>query len=296
MKFQRKGKKMKKIKLIIATLTIIITTGCFKVDTMDDIVIYTSVYPIEYVTSIMYQGHAEINSIYPDGFNTNSYTLTDKLISDYSEGDLLIYNGLSDEKIYAAAMINENKDLKIIDASMGMEYNHDIEELWLDPSNLLMIAQNVKNGLKEYITNSFLEEEIEENYEGLKLNVSEIDASLREVAENADHKNIVVGSDDLLFLSKYGLNVLSLEDNDNLTDKVIADVEKLIDSGEIEYVFIKKFDEETEIIQNIVKDKSISIKIINPVSSITEEERENKEDYVSLMEKNIESLKDELYK
>ena len=37
----------------------------------------------------------------------------------------------------------------IMDANFGMEIQYGIEELWLNPSNLLMISQNIKNSLDE---------------------------------------------------------------------------------------------------------------------------------------------------
>jgi len=283
-------------KILILLLIILPLTGCLKVDTMEGIEIYTSVYPIEYVTRALYGDYAEISSIYPDGVNVETYELTEKLITDFSKGDLLIYNGLSDEKLYAADMINQNGKLKIIDASQGMEVDNSLEELWIDPSNLLMIAQNVKNGLEQYITSSYLEQEIENNYEDLKLYISEVDATLKEVVQNADQENIVVGSSSLLFLEKYGLNVIYLGDEDLITDKILADTNKLIADGEIEYIYLEKFDEGNDIITSFVAEHGISLKIINPISNITEEERQNKEDYISLMEENIEALKEELYK
>jgi len=283
-------------KLFLLLLLVLPLSGCLKVDTMDGIVIYTSVYPIEYVTKALYGDYAEVSSIYPDGVNVETYELTEKLISDFSNGDLLIYNGLSDEKLYAAEMINQNGKLKIIDASQGMEIDNSLEELWIDPSNLLMIAQNVKNGLEQYITSSYLEQEIENNYEDLKLYISEIDATLKEVVQNADQENIVVGSASLLFLEKYGLNVIYLGDEEAITDKILSDTSKLIDDGEIEYIYLEKFDEGNDTITDFVSKYGISLKIINPISNITEDERQNKENYISIMEENIEALKEELYK
>ena len=64
-----------------------------------------------------------------------------------------MYNSIiTKEKDYAVNMINKNKSVKIIDASLGMPYTNGIEETWLAPGNYLMMASNIKNGLKEYIT------------------------------------------------------------------------------------------------------------------------------------------------
>ena len=59
-------------------------------------------------------------------------------------------------------MFDYNKNIKIIDTSMSMEYSNEVEELWLDPSNFLMLAQNIKNGLQEYINDPYLRKQIEE--------------------------------------------------------------------------------------------------------------------------------------
>ena len=54
----------------------------------------------------------------------------------------------------------------------------------MNPSNVLTIAQNVKSGLKEYITSTYLKKEIDENYEKLKLDLSRLDADIKEDIEN----------------------------------------------------------------------------------------------------------------
>ena len=51
----------------------------------------------------------------------------------------------------------------IVDAAMGMEFTYGEEELWINPSNFLMLSQNIKNGMKEYITTTYLKNMIEKN-------------------------------------------------------------------------------------------------------------------------------------
>ncbi len=286
-------------KFVLLLILILFSTnsiGCIKTDRMDGIDIYTSVYPIEYIVNMLYGNHATITSIYPDGINVNEYRLTEKQISDYSKSDLFIFNGLSHEKEYAVSMINQNRRIKIIDAAIGMEYTSSVEELWLNPSNLLMLSQNIKNGFNEYISNHYLEREINDNYEQLKLVISELDAEIKLTIENAPHKKIVVSNDLFKYLEKYGLTVISLEENNNLTDKTIVDVKNLIANNQIKYIYVKENEEINDTIKNIANTTNVTILEFNTISSISEEERKNKEDYVSLTKKNIELLKQELYK
>ena len=84
----------------------------------------------------------------------SEYNLSEKKINEYSESDLFIYNGLDKDRDYAVKMINLNSKLKVIDVATGMKYEHSIEELWLNPNNYLMMAENVKTGLSEYINNN----------------------------------------------------------------------------------------------------------------------------------------------
>jgi zinc transport system substrate-binding protein len=286
---------MKKIYLIIPIITLILVTGCFKKDTLEDVNIYTTNYPIEFITQRLYGVNAIVSSIYPNDVNIKNYNLTDKQLTDYSKGKIFIYNGLGNEKNYAITMLNKNKNLLIIDATMSMEYTNKEEEIWLDPSNFLMMARNVKEGFKEYITNTYLKREIDDNYDELKVDISEIDAELNLIVENALDKNIVVDDDLFLYLQKYGLNVLSLEENDNLTAKKVDDIEKLMNSGKIKYIFIKDNDELNATAKRLVSKYNITIISLITGANLTEEQRDEKIDLVKIMYNNIDALKSELY-
>lgn len=287
---------MKKFLVLLVTIGMLFSlSGCFKRDNFEGIEIYTTAYPIEYITNRLYGEHSEIKSIYPDGVNINEFTLNNKQISDYSSAGLYIFNGLSKEKDYVVPMVNQNDNIKIIDTTLSMEYNYGMEELWLDPSNLLMIAKNIDTGFNEYIENYYLKDEISTNYEELKIELSELDAKMRLMAESSDKKTIVVGNEVFKFLEKYGFNVISLEDTDNLTDKTINDVHNLIVNGEINYIYIKKGTEPNENVKYFQNNYDIKILELHTLSNISETERENKEDYFTLMNSNISLLKNELY-
>ena len=161
----------RKISLIIMLALVFMMTGCIKRDSMEGITIDTTNYPIQYITKRIYGKFSKIQSIYPNGANIDDYSLTDKQIKDFSEADLYIFNGLSKEKDYLNKMRKNNKELKIIDTTLYMEFTNDMSELWLDPSNFLMMAQNIKAGLNEYIDSYYLNSKIEENYNKLKTQI-----------------------------------------------------------------------------------------------------------------------------
>lgn len=277
-------------------LILIMLTGCFfKRDTMEDIDIYTTVYPINYLVSCLYGNNSKIFSIYPNGVNINEYKLSDKKLEEYSRKDLFVFNSLDVDRDYAVKLINKNKDLKVIDVSVGMNYTNSVEELWLNPYNYLMMAQNVKNGLEQYITNPYLIEEINNNYEILKYDLSKLDANLKDTIKNANYNIIVVDNDALLFLEKYNLKVISLEDNDNLTEPKINEVKKLITDGVIKYIYSldKTSNDKVKAILNATDAELLSL---NGMNSIDAEISNNNDNYLTIMNENIELLKKELLK
>lgn len=287
---------MKKILLLVVLATLTFTTsGCLKRDDLEDITIYTTVYPIEYITNRLYGEHSKIYSIYPSGVDPNSYTLTNKQIKDYSKAKLFIFNGLTEEKNYVEKLFKYNKKLKIIDTTSSMEITYGNEEVWLDPSNFLMLSQNIKNGFKEYINNHYLKNEIEENYQTLKVEVSNLDAEISAMSENSSKKTIVVSDDVFKFLEKYGFTVISLEENENLTEKTIADVKSLIANDQIHYIYVKENEDISKTIENIQKNTEVELLELNTLANISENDRNNNEDYISIMTKNLELLKQELY-
>lgn len=278
-------------KVILLILLAIILSGCsMSLNTMDNINIYTTTYPLEYLTNMLYGKNSTIKSIYPNEI----VELSSKLIQDYSKTDLFVYNGLSEEKNYAVDMLNYNKNLMIVDAAMGIEYFYGEEELWINPSNFLMLAQNIKNGMKEYITTIYLKNVIEKNYQKLKVEISEIDAEIKLIVKMSNKNNIVIGNDSLLFLEKYGLNVYSL-DKDTITNKKISDAKSAITSNSIKYIYLFENDELSEETENLISEKKLKKVYVHTITLLNEEQKNNGEDYITMMQKNIDLLKKELY-
>ena len=189
-----------------------------------------------------------------------------------------------------------NKNLLIIDATYGMEYINDISELWLNPSNLLMMAQNIKEGLKEYMTNSYLEKELDDKYEELKLSLSELDADIKLTAENASRKTIIVNNDTLKYLEKYGFKVISLDDSNlSVSDRTIQDVIDMIKDKSVKHLFVLENTKLSDAFTKVKEETNVDTYTFRRLDNITDNERDEYKDYLYIMNENIEILKNELY-
>lgn len=294
---------MKKRIILILIMTITLLSGCklnIDTDSMKDIKVYTTIYPIRYLIDSLYGTNSTIYSIYPSGVEPKDFQISDKKLEEYSQADLFVFNSLDKERDYAVKMINKNKKLKIIDVSMGMTYDNDVAELWLNPYNYLMMAQNTKNGLLEYISNPYLitNDEgtgVEDRYEALKYDLSRLDADIKETISLSSYDTIVVDNDVFNFLSKYNLNVISLEEDDKLTDIKINEVKKLINEGKIKYIYSSKT-ETNNTCKKLIEDYGVELVTFNTMETVDGGITNSNENYVTVMNNNLELLNKELYK
>ena len=279
--------------VIILVGILCLNTSCFKRDDMENIRINTTVYPITYIIQSLYGEYSTINSIYPNDIDVNNYEFTDKQLSDFANNDMFIYNGLSSEKQIARKLINKNKELKIIDVSYGLKLEHSEEnpaELWMSPNNYLMLATTVKNNLVDHITNNYIKDEIEKNFNNIKEKISLIDAELRSIgsASNDKRKNTIIASSNMFkYLENYGFNVISLENSKNITNELKNNFK----NGVYEYIFIED-NKTNDTINSLVKDYGAKTISVNTMTVLSDEEVKNNEDYINIIRSFIKELSD----
>ena len=288
---------MKRIKLLlipILLLPVLLLTGCTN-DSMDNIEIVVTNYPNEFIVKKLYDNHGTIKSIYPDGVDINEYKISDKQKNDIAKVDLFVYNGLLEkERDLAMDLLSINPNLKIIDTAYVLETDYSPEELWLNPSSLLMMSQNVRTALEEYISNSYLIKEVDDAYNELKIELSEIDAEYRVAVESTDNKTIIVADSALKYLEKFGLNVICIDTD--ASQKTMADAENTIAEGAVSYIITFKELPDNENVQAILENYPSLKKIeLHRLDNITDEERTNKDNYDTIMRSNLELIKKELY-
>lgn len=279
--------------LVVLFIALILLTGCFKRDNMDDISIAVTKYPIEYLVKNIYGFNSTVSSVYPVGSDVDTYTLSKKQLRKYSTNDIFVYNGLTDEKKIAAGLLNYNSSIKIIDVAKGLNDTYEEEELWLSPSNYLMLAQNIKDSLLSYTNSTILKQEINDAYEELKLNISMLDANIKVIAENANNKTIIVGNDLFKFLEKYGYNVLSIDESKNKKSDY-QEAKNLVSNKSNSYVFVLEKSVNDENVAKL-KNAGASIVSIKSLKSLTQDEINDGYDYLQYMNTFIDDLKSEVY-
>ena len=285
---------MKK-KLLFLLPFLLLLSGCTFKDDFRDIYVYTTLYPIEYATTMLYSEYGNVNSVYPNGA-TNEFKISEKKKKAYSQAEIFIYSGIANEATIARDLINNNTKIKLIDATKGLKSNENIASMWLNPSNYLMLCSNIKSSLIDYNENYYIKENIEEKYKKLNEKISELDVELYDIGKSGNYNTILATNNVFNYLTKYNINVISIDQNNSNIDKSYAEARKLISNKEIQYVYYLEGDQLNSAQEKLINDAGL-IKIeINDIFSLTDEERENGENYITIMKDIIENYKKELYK
>lgn len=273
----------------LLVLAIFLTTGCsLTKDSLEDATIYTTVYPIGYLTEFLYSDYAEVDSIYPNGADVSNYELTEKQLREYAKSDLFIYNGLGNEKNIAKDMININDNLLIIDVSNGLNYTYGIEELWMSPNNYLMLAKNIKDYLIEYLESTTIIDYVEDKYDELAEILSLKDADLRAIGKEARENGtntLIVSNDVFKYLENYGFEVISL-DEETVTESTLNSVRDEFDEGTYDTIIVLD-DNYTDSINSIIEDYEANTIDVSSMASFVE----GSSDYITVMQQFIDDLR-----
>ena len=278
---------MKKfINLGLVMVLLLSLSGCFRDDKLLNDNVYTTVYPIQFLTDYLYGSEKTVQSIYPSGADVFNYELTLKQKENYHRGALFVYNGLTNEKELAREFLNDNENVLLIDVAYGLNYEYEVEELWLSPNNYLMLAKNIKNNLIDYTTSKIVIDNIESKYNELQQTLSYMDATLRNIANSAASKDIVVSSSKLKFLENYGFNVIVLADEDYSTS-----IESNFKNEKYKDIYMCSSDEETELIKNLKDKYKANIINVEMMYTLSDEEVLNNDNYLTIMQTFIDNIR-----
>lgn len=277
------------IKICCLMLFMFCLSGCLTEDKLTNDNVYTTIYPIQYLTNYLYGNQKQVSSIYPNGANVASYELTDKQKDTYHKGALFVYDGLTREKELAREFLNDNKDILLIDVSYGLTYQNAIEELWLSPNNYLMLAKNIKNNLIDYTTSKTVIDSIEVKYKELEETLSYMDADLRNIASTAvmdGNNKLVVSSNKLKFLENYGFEVVVLDEN-----VASATIKSNFKNEKYKDIYLCSTDTKGELITELEKSYKANVINVNMLYTLTDSEATSGENYITLMSDFVENIR-----
>ncbi|PPA71749.1 metal ABC transporter solute-binding protein, Zn/Mn family [Jeotgalibacillus proteolyticus] len=178
------------------------------------------------------------------------------------------------------------------DGHEGHDHGDTDPHVWLDPVFSQSLAESVKDSLIEAMPEQ--EEYFTANYEELISQLDELDHKFEEVAENAQLNQLFVSHAAYGYWeSRYGFEqnaIAGISTSDEPSQRELTKLIEHAKENNVEYVLFEQnvSSNLTEVIQQEIGAEALKL---HNLSVLTEENIDNNEDYFSLMEKNIETLR-----
>lgn len=178
------------------------------------------------------------------------------------------------------------------DSHEGHDHGPLDPHVWISPTLSIELAKTVRDELIEASPEN--EEFFNENFAALEKELIALDASFEEMVSEATRDTFFVSHAAFGYWVKdYGLNqiaVAGISTQDEPSQKELASLVDQASEQEIEYILTEQnvSSKLTEIIRNEVGAETLSL---HNLGVLTQEDIDNGEDYISLMERNIETLR-----
>lgn len=309
----------KKVRIVLSLLFIILLAACGNkenIEKSDQISIYTTVYPLQYFAERIGGDAVNVQSIYPPGADEHSFDPTQKEMMKLADSDLFFYIGLGLEGFVENAEKTLKKEhVKMIATAdaitedmleEGHEHEEDEDEdheehgefdphVWISPVLSDALAFSVKEALIEAAPDK--KEQFEENFEALRDDLIKLDRQFIDMASDAPTKTFYVSHAAFGYLADtYGLEqvaIAGLNSQSEPSQKQLAALVQEAKEQNIKYVLFEQniTSKLTDVIRKEIDAEAL---MLHNLSVLTTEDIKNEEDYMSLMEQNVETLKQAL--
>lgn len=269
--------------------------------------IYTTIFPLQDFSEKIGGKYVQVENIVPTGSDAHSFEPSTKTMVKISEGDAFVYLGTGIEG-FTDAVIEavKNEQTKIVKASEGVALidsngiivkektvKGDVDpHIWLDPNRAIQLAENIKNVFIEIKPEQ--EEYFEENFKKLKEELEILDLSFKKMVRESSNKNYIVAHsafgywEDAYGLEQIGISGLS--PSNEPSQKQLEEIIKAAKKQEIKYILFEQ-NVENKVAEVLKKEIGAETLTLHNLEALNEEDIKKNEDYISIMEKNIETLR-----
>lgn len=319
----------KKLIVVLMAAISVMLVGCSYIRTGDNgkINIVTTVFASYDFARQVAGDNANVTLLIKPGSESHSYEPTPKDIIAMEECDIFIYTGGENDTWLDYILESvDNKDMVIIkmldlvekyeeEHVEGMEghhhhHSHDHEEhegeegktewdehVWTDPLNAVKISEKIKDVLCEEDSSNKVE--YERNFTAFSRALIELDMEFEEIINNAERKEVVFGDRFPLryFVEAYGLDYYAAfpgcaAESEPSAKTVAFLIDKVKENG-IPVVFKIELSN-GNIAETIGRDTGAKVLTFYTCHNLSRDDFENGETYISLMERNLLTLREAL--
>lgn len=255
--------------------------------------VVASFYPMAEFARQVGGANVEVTTLIPDGVEPHEWEPTAKDLAKVKEAGLFVYNG--GVETWAPKVIEAlGKDkVHALEAGQGhLDLNGHLDpHLWLSPKQAQKEVNAIRDGLIKVDPEH--KNAYADNAAAYNAKLQKLDRQLTEISKQAKRKEFVTTHAAFGHLAAdYGLKQLSILGISPEAEPSAAELTQLVNlvlEKNIKYVFFETL-VSPKVAQTLAAETKAQTLVLNPLEGLTKEEREQKADYLSIMEQNIKHL------
>lgn len=162
---------------------------------------------------------------------------------------------------------------------------------WVSPKSALIMAKNVKQALVD--ADPAHESLYEERYQALHEKLEALDQQYTDQLADLSHREIVVSHQAFGYLARdYQLaqhSIMGLSPEAEPTAQELVRLSKLVKEQGLKYIFFEELVTD-QLASTLANEADVETLVLNPLEGLTEQQEQAGDNYISLMERNLENL------
>jgi zinc transport system substrate-binding protein len=240
-------------------------------------------YPLAFAAEQIRGVDVEVTNLTPAGAEPHDLELTPREVEEILDADLVVYVGEGFQPAVEEAV--ESGNVPALDVLDGLELRDGDPHVWLDPALFALVVDRIAVELGD---------EGAIGARGLVSNLAELDQRYEAGLADCDRRELVTTHDAFGYLAeRYGLEVIPITGLSPEAEPSPQDLENVVDLVEargVTTVFTETL-LSPEVGETVAREAGAATAVLNPLEGLTEGELARGEDYFSVMEANLETLR-----
>ncbi|GGH82341.1 zinc transport system substrate-binding protein [Pullulanibacillus pueri] len=267
--------------------------------------IATTFYPMYEFTKQIVKDKAQVDLLIPATVEPHDWDPSPKDIEHIQKSDLLVYNS-PEMETWAPNVQKSVSHVEFVQASKGIDLMKSAEEeegsnldphVWLDP----VLAEKEVETITQAIVKKDPDNKAfyEKNSEDYLKQLQQLDDLFRTTLADAPKKDIITQHAAFGYLAKeYGLNqvpIAGLEPDQEPSAKRLAELKTFAQKNKINIIYFEEV-ASPKVAQALADEVGAKAVVLSPLEGLTKKEQEQGLDYIEMMKRNLDALKQSLLK
>lgn len=284
-------------------------------DKKEDLTIVTTFYPIYDFTKEIVGDEGNVKLLIPAGTEPHDFEPSAKERAEISDADVFVYNS-SDMEFFVDSLKDsvDSKQTLMIEAAKGIdrlesqeadeheesEEGHDHAHeydphVWLDPVLAIKEVRTIAGELGEKYPDK--KEIFTKNADAYIKKLEALDQKYSEELKNATNRTFVTQHAAFAYLAnQYNLEQVAISGvspDQEPTPSRLAELKEFVKKNNIEVIYFEE-NASSKVAETLSNETGVKLEVLNPLESLTNEQIKAGENYISVMEKNLEALKESI--